>query len=47
MIRVDGQPITGDVDLWATIRITPDIELRARGMGREALARLQPPGDPE
>ena len=37
----DRQHSGGQIEMWATIRITPDIELRARGMGREALAGLQ------
>ena len=37
----EGRHAAGQIELWATIRITPDIELRARGMGREAMAALQ------
>ena len=29
----------GDVEIWATVRITADIELRARGLNRKGLAR--------
>ncbi len=31
----------GDVEIWATVRITADIELRARGLNRKGLGRLQ------
>jgi hypothetical protein len=31
----------GGVEIWATVRITADIELRARGQNRKALGRLQ------
>ena len=31
----------GDVQIWATVRITADIELRARGLNRKGLGRLR------
>ena len=31
----------GDVEIWATVRITADIELRARGLNRKGLGRLR------
>ena len=31
----------GRVEIWATVRITADIELRARGLNQNALLRLQ------
>ena len=31
----------GDVEIWATVRITADIELRARGLNQKALGRLR------
>ena len=37
----EGWHAAGQIELWSTIRITPDIELRARGLGGEALAALQ------
>ena len=30
-----------DIEMWATVRITADIELRARGLNGKALDRLQ------
>ena len=30
-----------DIEMWATVRITADIELRARGLNGKALGRLQ------
>ena len=33
--------VADDVEMWATIRITADIELRARGLNGKALGRLQ------
>ena len=37
----DGAMGDGDVEIWATVRITADIELRARGLNRKGLGRLQ------
>ncbi len=37
----DGAMGEGDVEIWATVRITADIELRARGLNRKGLGRLQ------
>ena len=30
-----------DIEMWATVRITADLELRARGLNGKALGRLQ------
>jgi Ca-activated chloride channel family protein len=38
-VRLQPQDVA--VELWATVRITADIELRARGQNRKALGRLQ------
>ena len=37
----DGAMGEGDVEIWATVRITADIELRARGLNRKGLGRLR------
>ena len=37
----DGAVGVTGVEFWATVRITADIELRARGLNRKALGRLQ------
>ena len=37
----DGVVAEGDVEIWATVRITADIELRARGLNQKALSRLR------
>ncbi len=37
----DGAVDEGGVEIWATVRITADIELRARGLNQKALGRLQ------
>ena len=37
----DGAMGDGDVEIWATVRITADIELRARGLNRKGLGRLR------
>ena len=37
----DGAVAEGDVEIWATVRITADIELRARGLNQKALSRLR------
>ena len=36
-----GAVAEGDVEIWATVRITADIELRARGLNQKALGRLR------
>ena len=43
-VRLQPQNVVvskGDVEIWATVRITADIELRARGQNQKALGRLQ------
>ena len=43
-VRLQPQDVVvseGGVEIWATVRITADIELRARGQNRKALGRLQ------
>jgi len=43
-IRLEPQDVAGSeggVEIWATVRITADIELRARGQNQKALGRLQ------
>ncbi len=37
----DGAVAEGDLEIWATVRITADIELRARGLNQKALGRLR------
>ena len=37
----DGAIATADIEMWATVRITDDIELRARGLNGKSLGRLQ------
>ena len=37
----EGSMVAADIEMWATVRITADIELRARGLNRKALGRLQ------
>ena len=37
----EGSIAAADVEMWATVRITADIELRARGLNGKALGRLQ------
>ena len=37
----EGSIAAADIEMWATVRITADIELRARGLNGKALGRLQ------
>ena len=37
----EGSIAEADIEMWATVRITADIELRARGLNGKALGRLQ------
>ena len=37
----DGSIVEADIEMWATVRITADIELRTRGLNGKALGRLQ------
>ena len=37
----EGSIAVGNIEMWATIRITADIELRTRGLTEKALGRLQ------
>ena len=37
----EGSMVAADIEMWATVRITADIELRARGLNGKALGRLQ------
>ena len=37
----EGSIVAADIEMWATVRITADIELRARGLNGKALGRLQ------
>ena len=37
----ERSPGAADIEMWATVRITADLELRARGLNGKALGRLQ------
>ena len=37
----EGSIAAADIEMWATVRITADLELRARGLNGKALGRLQ------